>query len=60
MMKQLNGFGTFENSFAASPTGFPDPLATQFKLGMKAAGWHLWEVFDTASPEFASAMRRGK
>jgi hypothetical protein len=58
LMEILTGFGTFENSFGLGPTGFPDHEATQFKLGMKAAGWHLWEMFDNASPEQASLMRR--
>lgn len=55
---QLTALGTFENSFGYSPAGFTDPMATQFKLGMKAAGWALWETFDNAAPELASLMRR--
>lgn len=58
LMEELIGLGTFENAFGFGPTGFPDPMATQFKLGMKAAGWHLWEIFDTVAPELASKMRR--
>jgi hypothetical protein len=58
LMEQLTGFGTFENSFGAGPTGFPDHAATQFKMGMKAAGWHLWEIFDDAAPDLTSLMRR--
>lgn len=58
LMGQLVGFGTFENSFGASPTGFPDHAATQFQLGMKAAGWHLWTLFDDVAPDLASQMRR--
>lgn len=58
LMEQLTGFGTFENSFGASPNGFPDHEATQFRMGMKAAGWHLWTMFDDAAPELASKMRR--
>ena len=58
LMEQLVGFGTFENSFGATITGFPDHDATQFKMGMKAAGWHLWTVFDDLAPEMASLMRR--
>src|SRR5579863_1688125 len=58
LMEQLMGFGTFENSFGAAPNGFPDRCATQFKLGMKAAGWHLWETFDDLAPALASLMRR--
>lgn len=54
----LSEMGTFENSFGATPIGFPDPLATQFKLGMKAAGWILWEQFDNLAPELTSLMRR--
>ena len=55
---KLEAWNTFGNPFGASPTGFPDPMATQFALGMKAAGWNLWEEFDEASPELASLMRR--
>jgi hypothetical protein len=58
LMEQLVGFGTFENAFGAGPTGFPDKLATQFAQGMKAAGWHLWTMFDDVAPESASLMRR--
>jgi hypothetical protein len=54
----LVGFGTFENAFGAGPTGFPDPMATQFQLGQKAAGQHLWFVFDDAAPDLVSQMRR--
>lgn len=58
LMEQLVVFGTFENAFGAGPTGFPDPMATQFQLGMKAAGWSLWDIFDRAAPDLASFMRR--
>lgn len=58
LMEQLNAFQTFANPLAVSPTGFPDPMATQFHLGMKAAGWVLWTVFDDLAPELASLMRR--
>lgn len=55
---KMVAFGTFENRFMASPTGFPDQMATQFQAGMKAAGWALWEEFDNAAPDLASLMRR--
>lgn len=58
LMETLVAYGTFENSFGAGPTGFPDPNATWFQAGMKAAGWNLWCVFDEVSPELASLMRR--
>lgn len=58
LMEVLVGFGAFTNPFGVSPTGFPDSSATQFQLGMKAAGWHLWEMFDNIAPELASLMRR--
>ncbi len=58
LMEMITGFGTFENSFGAGPTGFPDHDATQFKMGMKAAGWHLWSQFDDSFPDLASLMRR--
>lgn len=58
LMEVLMGFGTFTNAFGAGPTGFPDHMATQFQLGQKAAGWHLWTMFDDIAPELASLMRR--
>ena len=58
MMEQLHGFNTFGQPYAASPNGFPDEMATQFQMGLKAAGWHIWEIFDEVSPELASLMRR--
>lgn len=58
LMEKLTAFGTFGHSFGASPAGVPDPLATWFALGMKAAGWALWEEFDGLTPEWASVMRR--
>lgn len=58
LMEQLVGFETFGSPFGVSPAGFPDHEATQFRLGMKAAGWHLWEQFDELAPEAASLMRR--
>jgi hypothetical protein len=59
MREVLNGFGTFEHRFGASVNGFPNAEETQFNMGMKAAGWYLWEVFDDLAPELASLMRRG-
>lgn len=59
MMEKLVSFRTFHNPFGQSETGFPDPLATQFALGMKAAGWALWEELDGLAPDLASMMRRG-
>ncbi len=58
LMDLLVEFKAFDNPFGLSPAGFPDPLATQFALGMKAAGWRLWEIFDGVAPEMASLMRR--
>lgn len=58
MFGVLQEFKTFDNPFGVSPAGFPDPMATQFALGMKAAGWRLWEIFDTVDPAKASLMRR--
>lgn len=58
LMGWLVQFGAFDNPMAASPTGFPDPMATQFYLGRKAAGWELWAHFDDLSPDLASLMRR--
>ena len=57
-MEILLGFGTFSNAFGAGPSGHPDPMATQFQLGQKAAGWHLWCMVDEACPDLASLMRR--
>jgi hypothetical protein len=58
LFAHITAFGAFANSFGAGPTGFPDPMATQFQLGMKAAGWALWESVDNVAPELASLMRR--
>lgn len=58
LMANLMDFQTFGNPIAVTPTGFPDPMATQFHLGMKAAGWKLWAFFDDLCPELASQMRR--
>lgn len=58
LMGHLLAFQTFSQPFGVSPSGFPDPMATQFHLGMKAAGWTLWEEFDNLAPEMASLMRR--
>ena len=58
LMEQLVGFRTFEKPFGVSPNGFPDEAATQFQDGLRAAGWHLWTLFDDAAPELCSLMRR--
>lgn len=58
LMEQLVAMGTFDNAFGAGPTGFPDPLATWFQKGMKAAGWNMWCIFDDVAPDLASLMRR--
>lgn len=58
LMEKLQAFNTFGQTFGAGPTGFPDQNATFFHLGMKAAGWALWEEFDDLTPEHASLMRR--
>jgi hypothetical protein len=58
LMEQLVALGAFANTFGLSPAGFPDPNATWFAAGQKAAGWYLWEIFDQAAPELASQMRR--
>ena len=54
----LTEFGTFGRTYGISPAGFPDHAATEFQLGLKAAGWRIWEEFDDAAPELASLMRR--
>jgi hypothetical protein len=54
----LAGFGTFERRYGASPNGFPDDRATEYHLGMRDAGWFLWETFDNVAPDLASLMRR--
>lgn len=58
LMGHLLAFQTFSQPYGVSPAGFPDPLATQYHMGLKAAGWVLWEEFDNLSPELASLMRR--
>jgi hypothetical protein len=59
LMEKLTAFETFTMPFGAGPTGFPDTNATFYALGMKAAGWNIWEEFDAMCPELASKMRRG-
>ena len=54
----LDELGTYDNPIAASPGGFPDPLATQFYLGRKSAGVQLVDLFDDISPDMVSLMRR--
>jgi hypothetical protein len=58
LYEYLADLGTWENIHAASPTGFPDPMATQFYVGRKAAGWQLWDEIDRLVPDLASKMRR--
>lgn len=58
LMEQLVGFNVFGKPFAVSPTGFPDKAASQYQDGMRAAGWHLWQMFDDVAPELTSLMRR--
>jgi hypothetical protein len=55
LLVDLNAFGT---TFGISPGGFPDPLATQYHLGRRSAGWRIWTEMDDESPELASLMRR--
>lgn len=58
LMEYLASVNTFGITFGVGPTGFPDPNATFFHLGMKAAGEALWEQFDTLCPDLAALMRR--
>lgn len=58
LMSELVHLGAFAQEFGASPGGFPDPLATQYSMGMKAAGWRLWTTFDDIAPDLTSLMRR--
>jgi hypothetical protein len=54
----LQEFGTFSVTFAASPTGFPDPMATSYYQGRQSCGWRIWTELDGISPQLASLMRR--
>lgn len=58
LMEYLVSLNTFGQTFAVGPTGFPDPNATFFHAGMKAAGEALWEQFDNLTPELVALMRR--
>ncbi len=58
LMDLLLMVGTFAPPFANSPGGFPDPMATMFAMGRKSVGDELWMMFDDASPDMASLMRR--
>lgn len=55
---KLQEWNTFHRTFGATVTGFPDERATEYHLGVKAAGWDLWCYFDDLAPELASQMRR--
>lgn len=54
----LIAFNTYGHTFAATPGGFPDPNATFFHLGMKAAGTHILEQIDDITPDHALMLRR--
>jgi hypothetical protein len=58
LMEHLASLNTFGMTFGVSPTGFPDPHATFFHAGMKAAGESLFERIDEITPELAALMRR--
>jgi hypothetical protein len=58
MWSLLDDFGTFTKVIAASPTGFPDPRATDYHDGRRSCGWRIWVELDDAAPELASLMRR--
>lgn len=60
LLEQLTSLGMFEHRFGGSPNGFPDPMATQYAMGMKQAAWNLWEQFDNIAPDLTSKMRRGE
>jgi len=48
MWEVLVGMHTFEERFAVSPAGFPNPEATWFQAGEKAAGWRLYDALRKA------------
>ncbi len=54
----LDEFDAFKTRFGVTPSGFPDPQGTLYRMGMKDAGWWLWTQLDDAAPELASLMRR--
>lgn len=58
LMEHLVSLNTFGMTFGVSPTGFPDPHATFFHAGMKAAGEALFERIDAIVPDLAALMRR--
>lgn len=58
MWDTLTACNTFEIIHAASPTGFPDPRATDYFLGRRSVGWDLWCLLDNLAPDHASLMRR--
>lgn len=51
MWEVLQGMHTFEERFAATPSGFPDPNASWFQAGEKAAGWRLYDAMRKAALE---------
>lgn len=56
MWEVLIGMHTFEERFAISPSGFPQPEATWFQAGEKAAGWRLYDALRKAAFEEVHQM----
>lgn len=48
MWDVLINMHTFSDRFAVSPAGFPQPEATWFQAGEKAAGWRLYDALRKA------------
>lgn len=58
VMEYLASLNTFGMTFGISPTGFPDPHATFYHAGLKAAGEIFFERIDAIVPDLAALMRR--
>lgn len=53
----LQSAHAFEERFACSPTGFPDPNATWFHAGEQALGLRLFMSWQVMAPEGVFAMQ---
>jgi hypothetical protein len=52
----ITALGAFEDRFAASPSGAPDPRATDFYAGQQAAGQRVWRTLAKADPALTALM----
>lgn len=56
MWSILNEAKPFETRFGVGPTGFPDPMATQYYQGEKDLGLRLYHTWLARAPSETTAM----